>query len=153
MAMTKATEAKGYVNGPGEGEAYWAVGTKATIKGPRVMEFENPPGWEVPLHVHDDEDEVHYYLEGSVTVTCGDKTLVGTPGSLAFLPKGVPHALRFDDSGPGRWLWISPVDRSDLAREVGVPASGPEPAEEEIDMERVVKIFEKHGMRFLEEGH
>jgi quercetin dioxygenase-like cupin family protein len=151
--MTKATGSNGYLNGPGEGEAYWAVGAKATIKGPRVMELENPPGWEVPLHVHDDEDEVHYYLEGSVTVTCGDKTFSGTPGSLAYLPKGIPHALRFDDAGPARWLWISPVDRSDFAREVGVPASQPEPAEEEIDMERMMKIFEKHGMRFLEEGH
>ena len=151
--MTKGPENTGYVNGPGEGEAYWAVGTKATIKGPRVMEFENPPGWEVPLHVHEHEDEVHYYFEGNVTVTCGDKTFVGTPGSLAFLPKGIPHALRFDDSGPGRWIWISPVDRSDLAREVGVPASEPEPSPDDIDMERVMKVFEAHGMRFLEEGH
>jgi quercetin dioxygenase-like cupin family protein len=138
------------INQAGEGESYWAVGTKATIKAPGVLEFENPAGWEVPLHVHDAEDEIHHYLEGSVTVTVGDETLQGTPGSTAFLPRGVPHALRFDEAG--RWLWFSKVDRSDLAREIGVPTTQPEPREDEIDMERVMAIFEKHGMRFLDEG-
>lgn len=150
--MSKQEKAA-YVSGRGEGEAYWAVGTKATIKGPGILEFENPGGWEVPLHVHENDDEIHYYLTGDVTVTVGDRTLKGTPCSFAFLPKGVPHALKFSEAGgEGRWLWISPVDRSDLAREVGVPVSQPEPSEEELDMERIIKVFEKHGMRFLNEG-
>jgi quercetin dioxygenase-like cupin family protein len=146
--------AKGYINLPGEGESYWAVGAKGTIKGPNVYELENPPGWEVPLHVHDNEDEVHYYLEGEVVVTCGDETFKGEPGSLAFLPKGVPHSLKFGESSRGRWLWISPQNRDGLLREAGVPASQPEPKEEDLDMERIFGIFEKNGMRFLEqEGH
>jgi mannose-6-phosphate isomerase-like protein (cupin superfamily) len=143
--------AKGYVNLPGDGEAYWAVGAKGTIKGPNVYELENPPGWDIPLHVHDDEDEVHYYLEGEVVITCGDDEFKGEPGTLAFLPKGVPHALRFSESGRGRWLWISPTNRDDLLREAGVPTSEPEPAEEDLDMERILGIFEKNGMRFLEQ--
>jgi mannose-6-phosphate isomerase-like protein (cupin superfamily) len=144
----------GYIRLPGEGESYWAVGAKGTIKGPNVYELENPPGWEIPLHVHDDEDEVHYYLEGSVTVTCGDETFKAEPGSLAFLPKGVPHALSFDETSSGRWLWISPTNRDELLREAGILASEPEPAEEDLDMERIIGIFEKNGMRFLEtEGH
>ena len=146
--MTKA-----YINLPGEGESYWAVGAKGTIKGPSVYELENPPGWEVPLHVHDEEDEVHYYLEGEVEVTCGDETFKGQPGSLMFLPKGVPHALRFTDSGPGRWLWISPQNRDGLFREAGVSTSQPEPAEEDLDMEAIIGVFEKNGMRFLEQDH
>jgi uncharacterized cupin superfamily protein len=101
--------------------------------------------------VHDHEDEVHYYLEGEVVVTCGSDEFKGEPGSLAFLPKGVPHALRFGDSGPGRWLWISPQNRDDLFREAGVPTSQPEPAEDELDLERIFAVFEKNGMRFLEE--
>jgi hypothetical protein len=145
---------KGYIRLPGEGESYWAVGAKGTIKGPNVYELENPPGWEVPLHVHDNEDEVHYYLEGSVVITCGDDAFKAEPGTLAFLPKGVPHALKFDDSSRGRWLWLSPQNRDGLFREAGVPASQPEPKEEELDMERIMGIFEKNGMRFLEqEGH
>jgi mannose-6-phosphate isomerase-like protein (cupin superfamily) len=143
--------AQGYVRLPGEGESYWAVGAKGTIKGPNVYELENPPGWEVPLHVHDGEDEVHYYLEGDVAVTCGDETFKAEPGTLAFLPKGVPHSLRFGDA-PGRWLWISPQNRDDLFRDAGVPTSQPEPAEEELDMERIFAVFERNGMRFLEEG-
>lgn len=142
--------AKGYVNLPGEGESFWAVGAKATIKGPNIYELENPPGWEIPLHVHDDEDEIHYYLEGEVMVTCGGDEFKGEPGTLAFLPKGVPHALRFAESSKGRWLWISPRNRDELLREAGVPTSEPEPPEEDIDMERIIGIFEKNGMRFLE---
>jgi quercetin dioxygenase-like cupin family protein len=143
--------AKGYISLPGEGESYWAVGAKGTIKGPNVYELENPPGWEVPLHVHDNEDEVHYYIEGEVAVTCGDDTFKGEPGSLAFLPKGVPHALKFGESSPARWLWISPQNRDAFFREAGVPTSQPEPKEEEIDMERMIGIFAKYGMRFLED--
>jgi quercetin dioxygenase-like cupin family protein len=142
---------KGYIRLPGEGESYWAVGAKGTIKGPNVYELENPPGWEVPLHVHADEDEVHYYLEGSVVITCGDDAFKAEPGTLAFLPKGVPHALKFDDSSRGRWLWLSPQNRDGLFREAGLPASQPEPKEEELDMERIMGIFEKNGMRFLEQ--
>jgi len=144
--------ANGYVNLPGEGESYWAVGAKGTIKGPNVYELENPPGWEIPLHVHDNEDEVHYYIKGNATVTCGDETFKAEPGSLAFLPKGVPHALAFDGTSSGRWLWISPQNRDELFREAGVPTSQPEPAEDELDMERIMGIFEKNGMRFLEDG-
>src|SRR5687768_5524700 len=128
--------ANGYIRLPGEGESYWAVGAKGTIKGPNVYELENPPGWEIPLHVHDDEDEVHYYLEGDVVVTCGEDTFKAEAGSLAFLPKGVPHALRFGETAPGRWLWISPQNRDDLFREAGVPTSKPEPAEDGLDLER-----------------
>lgn len=146
-------ENSAFINGRGDGEAHWLVGTKVTIKGPHVLEFENPAGWEVPLHVHDDEDEVHYYLEGRVNVRVGDKTFVGEPGSLCFLPRGVPHALSFDSQGgPGRWLWISPDDRAGLARDAGTPATQQEPAPEDLDMERIVKVFESYGMRFLEES-
>jgi mannose-6-phosphate isomerase-like protein (cupin superfamily) len=99
----------------------------------------------------DQKNEVHYYLEGEVVVTCSDETFKAEAGSLAFLPKGVPHALRFGDATRGRWLWISPENRDELLREAGVPTSEPEPAEDEIDMERVIGIFEKHGMRFLED--
>jgi hypothetical protein len=95
---------------------------------------------------------VHYYLEGDVVVTCGDETFKAAAGSLAFLPKGVPHALKFGETARGRWLWISPGNRDELFREAGVPTSRPEPREDEIDMERVIGIFEKHGMRFLEES-
>lgn len=94
------------------------------------------------------------YLEGDVVVTCGDEESKGEPGTLAFLPKGVPHALRFGESTGARWLWISPRNRDDLFREAGVPTTEPEPAEDELDMERIIGIFEKNGMRFLEEdGH
>jgi quercetin dioxygenase-like cupin family protein len=145
---------KGYINLPGEGESYWAVGAKGTIKGPNVYELENPPGWEIPLHVHDNEDEVHYYIEGKVVVTCGEDEFKAGPGTLAFLPKGVPHALKFDESSCGRWLWLSPQNRDALFQEAGVPTSQPEPQEEELDMERIFAVFEKNGMRFLEqEGH
>jgi hypothetical protein len=51
-------------------------------------------------------------------------------------------------------LWISPQNRDGLFREAGVPTSQPEPKEEDIDLEMVFAIFEKNGMRFLEEeGH
>jgi quercetin dioxygenase-like cupin family protein len=45
-----------------------------------------------PLHSHP-WDELVYVLEGEMSLTCGDSTLVGGPGTLATLPRGVPHTL------------------------------------------------------------
>jgi hypothetical protein len=66
----------------------------------------------------------------------------------------IPHALKFGETTRGRWLWISPENRDELFREAGVPTSQPEPGEEELDLERIFAVFEKNGMRFLDqEGH
>ena len=47
-----------------------------------------------PWHVHPDEDEWFYVLDGEFTVYLGDTRLSLTAGSFAFGPRGVPHTRR-----------------------------------------------------------
>ncbi|KAJ3967415.1 hypothetical protein EV361DRAFT_807305 [Lentinula raphanica] len=50
--------------------------------------------FKVPLHWHENHDEIITVLEGRLKVTLGKETKVYTPESgEAFVPRGVPHAL------------------------------------------------------------
>ena len=73
---TTSTNIKPSVAGPGEGEAYWFFGTLTTIKGSsestggRVAVTENlaPRGAGSPLHIHTNEDEWFYVIDGELTL-------------------------------------------------------------------------------------
>lgn len=69
-----------------------------------VVEQVSPPRGGVPLHVHQREDEMFFILEGQFEITCGDETFVAPTGSLAILPKGIPHGFRNIGTTSGRIL-------------------------------------------------
>jgi mannose-6-phosphate isomerase-like protein (cupin superfamily) len=54
------------------------------------------PAGQTPLHVHHKEDEGWYLLEGHVTCTCGDESVTAEPGAFLWLPRDIPHRLRFE---------------------------------------------------------
>jgi hypothetical protein len=49
------------------------AGAEETKGGFTLIEQVAPAGFAPPLHVHRDEDEAFYVLEGEITVTCGSK--------------------------------------------------------------------------------
>ncbi len=59
------------------------------------------------LHLHRREDEVAYVLEGALEVRLADQTLVVEAGSVAHLPKNIPHALRNPLETPSRYLFMA----------------------------------------------
>jgi mannose-6-phosphate isomerase-like protein (cupin superfamily) len=114
----------------GEGEAWWWFGVLATIKATEeqtggrntLVEILAPDGYESVLHVHHQEDEGFYILEGEMTFYVGDQTIKARPGSFLFGPKDVPHAFRVD-SGPAKLLFVfTPAGFEGLIREMGEPA-------------------------------
>jgi mannose-6-phosphate isomerase-like protein (cupin superfamily) len=68
-----------------------------------VME-EVPPLADTPLHVHTNEDELFYALEGEHVIQVGDEDHRIGPGETAFGPRGVPHAQRRVVPAAGRIL-------------------------------------------------
>ena len=70
-----------------------------------VME-EVPPLSDTPLHMHADEDEFFYAVEGEHVITVGEREHRLAPGQGVFAPRGVPHAQRRVESGVGRMLLI-----------------------------------------------
>ncbi len=47
-----------------------------------------------PLHIHERENEIFYFFEGTFEVQIGEEIIRPQPGTLAFIPTGVPHTYR-----------------------------------------------------------
>jgi quercetin dioxygenase-like cupin family protein len=65
------------------------------------------PGDGNQLHVHRREDEVAYVLEGALEIRLADQTVVVEAGSVAHLPKNIPHAIRNPLKTPSRYLFMA----------------------------------------------
>lgn len=114
-----------------------------------VLEFTVPtePG-AVPLHVHRDNDEGFYVLEGTLLFQVGDSQYRLTAGSYAYGPRGVPHAYRNIGDGPARMLVIyTPGNFVTMTEEI--EALGPLDVEDESALERVVPILESYGIKMV----
>jgi mannose-6-phosphate isomerase-like protein (cupin superfamily) len=80
---------------------------------------EVPPLLDTPLHVHANEDELFYSLDGEHIVQCGDEEFALEPGGVIFLPRGVPHSQRRVVPGIGRLLVLtSPAGFEGFFREL-----------------------------------
>jgi quercetin dioxygenase-like cupin family protein len=86
---------------PGDGEARWFLGGLTTIKSTaeatssRATVTENlaPQGHGSPLHVHHNEDEWFYVIEGELTFWVGGEVTRAPAGSFLYGPRGVPHTF------------------------------------------------------------
>ena len=150
----------GYLLNENEGEAFWLLGMLETVKIGRedtggeygLLELVVPAGVGPPWHVHHEEDEWFYVLEGEVTVWVADTKLSLKAGSFAFGPKGVPHTF-YVESGQARFLvGLQPMQFEGFLREVGEPAPErviPPPLEGHPDMERLGPIAKRNGFEIL----
>jgi len=68
--------------------------------------IEIAPGRELEAHVHGDEDDAFYILEGEMTFFFGDEDeeAVAPPGTFVLVPPGVRHGFRNPGRGPVRML-------------------------------------------------
>jgi mannose-6-phosphate isomerase-like protein (cupin superfamily) len=57
-------------------------------------------------HVHADEDDAFYILQGELTFTFGDEEAPAPPGTFVLVPPGVEHGFRNDGAEPVRMLNI-----------------------------------------------
>lgn len=65
------------------------------------------PGAGNRLHIHQREDEVCYVLEGALEIRLADQTLVVEAGSVAYLPKNIPHAIRNPLGTASKYLFMA----------------------------------------------
>jgi quercetin dioxygenase-like cupin family protein len=88
-----------------------------------------PPAPGPPLHVHEDEDEAIYLLEGSLECRVGDQSLTISAGGVVLVPRGTWHTLANAGSGLARFLVIlSPPGFGGYWKEVSQstsPSGGP----------------------------
>ena len=70
-------------------------------------------------HVHADEDDAFYILEGELTFTFGDEVAPAPSGTFVLIPPGVPHGFRNDGEQPVRMLNLHAPAGFD--RRIGLP--------------------------------
>jgi len=150
---------QGFVLGPDDGDAYWWLGSLTLNKvtsdesggAMDIVDHRVPAGYAPPPHVHSDQDEVFYVIDGMFTVRCAEQTWPAGPGSLVFLPRQVPHSFVVSDDGPARTLLINaPAGFADVIAELGEPTTQLELPGRDVampDPQRIAEVSEAHGIR------
>lgn len=94
----------------GQGEALDVLGASMVVKadpardGMFVGDHVVPPGYFVPPHVHDAEDELFHILDGEITLITDAGERRAGPGDTVVLPRGHRHGFRNDTARPLRFL-------------------------------------------------
>jgi quercetin dioxygenase-like cupin family protein len=106
-----ATDGKGIVLLPGEGETVSMPGNKMSFvhrepdSAYSIVEWFAKPGVPgSPVHIHRVTDEAFYVLEGTFGFQLGEETVEGSAGAFVFAPKGIVHAFWNQGPSPARML-------------------------------------------------
>jgi quercetin dioxygenase-like cupin family protein len=142
------------------GEALWWMGGLAVIRASAkdtggtfsIIDVTEPPNTEAPLHVHHNEDEGFWILEGNATFYIEGQTIEAGPGDYLFGPRGIPHRYTTGPAGCRMLFILMPGGMEDMVREMSEPAATrtlPPPSDEEPDYERIMEIARCHGGEIL----
>jgi quercetin dioxygenase-like cupin family protein len=115
-----------------EGHLVTPLVTAAESRQFAVMDFRVTPGTESARHVHQNEDELYYILDGEAEFVIGEETHAGFPGTLVFVPRGMPHHLKVTSGALRALLILTPpgferflIEHSTDARSLTRPPVGP----------------------------
>lgn len=109
------------------GEAYWIMGTLFTylVTGAEsggnyfTLIVDLDPQQGPPPHIHHLEDEQFYVLDGELTYSVGDQTILVSAGDFIHIPRGTVHSFK-NGSNPARLLaTFAPAGIEGFFREVG----------------------------------
>ncbi|MFK8079564.1 MAG: cupin domain-containing protein [Granulosicoccus sp.] len=103
-----------------------------------------PPGTFVPPHIHPEQDEYLYILEGKFDFLLDGIEHIAEPGDLVTLPRGVPHGIfNRSDRTIKTLFWVTPSLRLyDLFWAIHNMGENPDPAQ-------VVAVSSAHAIDFL----
>jgi mannose-6-phosphate isomerase-like protein (cupin superfamily) len=68
-------------------------------------------------HVHEDEDDSFYVLEGELTFLVEDEEVVAGPGTFVLVPPGVPHTFASRGEAVARFINVHAPAGFDLRLE------------------------------------
>jgi mannose-6-phosphate isomerase-like protein (cupin superfamily) len=146
---------------PNQGTSLSVVGDIVTFKAVSedtngqytLFELRVDPEIGPPQHRHHREDEAFYIQEGELEFQLGDRTVIATPGTFLYSPKGHLHSFKNLTNQRAKMLvWCMPAGIEKYFVEVGVPVDDPEapsrPATPEA-IERVLGAAPKYGIEFI----
>ena len=77
-----------------------------------------PPRLIAPLHLHRNDDEAWYILEGTLRVRVGNEEVEARAGSGVLVPRGTPHTYWNPSSEPARYLLVMSANVYRLIQEI-----------------------------------
>lgn len=113
-----------------------------------LIEDCNPPGVRIPLHLHRNEDEMFYVVDGQVEFRVGGEVVKATAGTTVHLPRNTPHAFAITGDAPAKMLiMVAPAGLEKYFEELSqLPPNAPP------DMEKIAAISARYGIEFLSES-
>lgn len=116
-----------------------------------LIEHHMAEGFAVPLHVHRDEDESFYVLDGHVRMQIGDEVRRLETGHALTIAAGTPHSFRIV-SREARFLTITTGPFEAMVRSLSRPAERdglpPQDAPTEAEVAALVAACAAHGIAF-----
>lgn len=102
-----------------------------------------PPRWIAPLHLHRNDDEAWYVLEGSLCVRRGSDVIEAHAGAGVFVPRGMAHT--YWNPGPGllRYLLVMTGNVYSLIQDIH--------AMSERSAAALAAVFERHDSELVQE--
>ena len=100
-----------------------------------------PPRWIAPLHLHRNDDEAWYVLEGTLCVRVGKDIVEAQAGSAVLVPRGTHHTYWNPGSGLLRYLLIMTSNIYSLIEDIH--------AMSERSPAALRAVFEKHDSELL----
>ena len=146
-----------------EGERYWIAGDTLTIKAAAtdtggaytLIEILAAPGEGPPPHIHDNEDETFYVLDGRFEILVGERAIDAGPGTFALVPRGTVHRFRCVAERPSRILvMFTPGGLEGFFREAGIRAAddGTAPPVNAAEIARTEVAAARYGLRVVDWG-
>lgn len=140
-----------YILGPEEGEVLLVRNSKVIVKvdprtGSQSMAAGTQalgPGAGIPLHKHDNSDEMLVVEKGSAMAMLGDQRKLAGAGSTIFIPRGVWHGVEpvKEDS---QLLWVvSPPGLEGYFRDIGRKPGAPM---KQFTPKELADVARKHGV-------
>lgn len=155
MATITTPQAYTVLADSGLADVWWKTGRvklKATgaETGGRFAQVEtiDPRGTATPMHVHHNEEESFFVLEGELTIFVGDERLEISAGEFALVPRGVPHAYIVRSEVARMLVTFSPPGFDEVFVDLAVPAAaGSEPPVESVlpSPDEMVRAFAPYG--------
>ena len=158
--QTAAAEPAPIALGPGEGEALWFLGTLGLVKASTettagrvaVIEQVAPLGSGSPLHVHHNEDEWFYVIDGELTFWVGGRVVSAPAGSFVYGPRDIPHTFMVSSEQARFLLVTEPAGFEGFMRACSEPAARreiPPAPTAPPDMNAMVELAAQHGIEIL----
>ena len=158
MSIQPTTKPYRIASGEGLANVWWKSG-RITVKiaGAETggafsqIETDDPRGSGPPLHLHHNEDETFYVLEGEVTIQVGEERIDLSAGDFLFAPREVPHAYLVRSERARMLCTTSPAGVEQFFVNHGIPVTGAEPPTDPVfpPIDELVRLFASYGCELL----